>query len=1166
MAGSNETDAAAASLCAREVAAQAERLGVEPAIRLNEFPGWTRKLALGVFVVSITYYAITLVWWFARRKHYLIRKRGSLFMLLTTCGLIYSEIAVLLRVYMGISTFSCDLYHWRLVAMSLIVGPIVTRLILHANGSRFNTMLLERGKRDIAFEEYRDLTVANASRVFLYTFCGMCLRGRRRRPHTRRARLERRETTNVYGLMLAGGFALAPMAYTVSTMLRENLPYGGKGCQGCLGSALDVLVLAITFGVMLVIGCSVIAQTQSGDALGVVAELRKCMGLSVMTAVATAIVMADPGELQRRRIFPLDMIVVPREHSIESYYLLDAVQRYRVMQEQHPSSPLVLDMVFKIYRTFIADNSILQVNVSWNVSRELARAVAALSESEAQVQEPAGDLFDGVLGEVIEMMRRDSFQRFLLSDLSQDYLRRRRTRFGPSPQVGADSDAAAAAATVVAAVIAASEQSDRLRSTGRAALGCIFAELPEEVQIQVIQEHTEESGLQDDTSAKPAASEAGIQKNTSAKPPTSTSSYSSSSSSSSSSSNSGPAQTTAAEVSPITKCEDISYLTYNVWFAEEVALQERIEAIVSSIKAHKPTFVGLQEVTRNILHLLAGPLRALKYDVKIQGAAQQPYFVILATRHRWAWCRERSFRNSQMGRCLLYGGVQIPNGPLMIVGTTHLESAIPPFYGEAMNSPARRAQFQECLDTLDASCADGDATTHKVAVLMGDLNWNEGGRPYKRQPSKRTKILDGDLPLRAGWKDVWSNLLHPAVSFEESCTYDGPGNPMLANSTCFRPDRILASRWIDASAFTETTRDDIVTMGDLGMAHENEKPGANQEGHAQAALRLGLEDAHTHLFEAAIDNAAKGPFRQLSRDIASSEVLNGTAPDDWDTVIEAASMYDSVHGGIGVHPWRVHEFQDAWLDHLEQLLLCHKTLHVGEVGLDGICKPPSTASQHLSQESLAALQQKVFESQFALAARLSRAVSIHCVKSFGLLVDTLLEAARLDDASMPPRILLHSWSGSAETLRQLLSVPKLQTRIFIGVSVHVNARALFRFSLADTSSSPERWTLVDGLSALYDLRNEAPEWIFAGSAVGEESSRLRSRQPWRVHAPKAWSKFCARVQAAGPRLVLESDLSARGDPTMRAASLALAAWMLCDALQVDMHHLRQDYLASSVFQ
>ncbi|KAJ2464879.1 hypothetical protein EV174_006743, partial [Coemansia sp. RSA 2320] len=95
-------------------------------------------------------------------------------------------------------------------------------------------------------------------------------------------------------------------------------------------------------------------------------------------------------------------------------------------------------------------------------------------------------------------------------------------------------------------------------------------------------------------------------------------------------------------------------------------------------------------------------------------------------------------------------------------------------------------------------------------------------------------------------------------------------------------------------------------------------------------------------------------------------------------------------------------------------------------------------------------QVAVLKAQLAIAHELGVPVSVHCVRAFGLLADVLREAAAL-----PPRIMLHSYSGSPEMLRQLFLKGELGARVYVSFSHAVNARSpeKTRLSIKATPSS-----------------------------------------------------------------------------------------------------------------
>jgi TatD DNase family protein len=76
----------------------------------------------------------------------------------------------------------------------------------------------------------------------------------------------------------------------------------------------------------------------------------------------------------------------------------------------------------------------------------------------------------------------------------------------------------------------------------------------------------------------------------------------------------------------------------------------------------------------------------------------------------------------------------------------------------------------------------------------------------------------------------------------------------------------------------------------------------------------------------------------------------------------------------------------------------------GEIGIDKVAKYWPTGIVEFD------LQLEAFKAQLALAARLKRPVSVHCVQAHGALVD-ILRAAKDE---LPPAIALHSFSGKVD--------------------------------------------------------------------------------------------------------------------------------------------------------
>jgi TatD DNase family protein len=142
-------------------------------------------------------------------------------------------------------------------------------------------------------------------------------------------------------------------------------------------------------------------------------------------------------------------------------------------------------------------------------------------------------------------------------------------------------------------------------------------------------------------------------------------------------------------------------------------------------------------------------------------------------------------------------------------------------------------------------------------------------------------------------------------------------------------------------------------------------------------------DAHCHVFESL-------------ESLNSKIILMSCKQTDWHRVIDAYKRHPQlIIPALGLHPWET-EFD---LELLEQMLGDNPRCIVGEIGLDKHRKHQNQVSQ--------------FTSQLALAIKLNRPVSIHCVKMYGSLMDILSS----QKPSIP--IMFHSYLGSLETLRML---------------------------------------------------------------------------------------------------------------------------------------------------
>jgi TatD DNase family protein len=166
-----------------------------------------------------------------------------------------------------------------------------------------------------------------------------------------------------------------------------------------------------------------------------------------------------------------------------------------------------------------------------------------------------------------------------------------------------------------------------------------------------------------------------------------------------------------------------------------------------------------------------------------------------------------------------------------------------------------------------------------------------------------------------------------------------------------------------------------------------------------------LIDAHCHL---------QAPELALWREGAWAScgdmgwLVNGTGADDWEAVqaLEAPEG-SALWTAYGLHPWKAGDAEADWHRKLQSFLEKDpRCVSVGEIGLDRWIEPRNES-----------LQLTHFTRQLRLARELALPPTLHCLRAWGLLVDTLKK-----EGPWPGGFLVHAFSGSVEILHQLIDL------------------------------------------------------------------------------------------------------------------------------------------------
>jgi TatD DNase family protein len=167
-----------------------------------------------------------------------------------------------------------------------------------------------------------------------------------------------------------------------------------------------------------------------------------------------------------------------------------------------------------------------------------------------------------------------------------------------------------------------------------------------------------------------------------------------------------------------------------------------------------------------------------------------------------------------------------------------------------------------------------------------------------------------------------------------------------------------------------------------------------------------LTDAHCHLQDPRL-----GPHLELALEACRSAgisrwILNATRESDWPVVADLADRIAGAGAAFGLHPWWQAERSEGWLGKLEALLQERPAAGIGETGLDRWMPAHDLPDQI-----------EVLRAHLELSRRLSRPISLHCLKAWPELAGVVRDC--------PPSqrgFLLHSYAGPPEMIPQWVRV------------------------------------------------------------------------------------------------------------------------------------------------
>ena len=161
-------------------------------------------------------------------------------------------------------------------------------------------------------------------------------------------------------------------------------------------------------------------------------------------------------------------------------------------------------------------------------------------------------------------------------------------------------------------------------------------------------------------------------------------------------------------------------------------------------------------------------------------------------------------------------------------------------------------------------------------------------------------------------------------------------------------------------------------------------------------------DSHAHYDDAAFDADRDAVLAALPSAGVAGVTNCGVDTASSAACIDLARRYDFCYAAVGIHPEEAAKAAPGDLEKIEALAGAEKVVAIGEIGLDYHWEIPRE------------VQKRLFAAQLALANRLHLPVVVHDREAHA---DTL-ELLR----QYRPRGVVHCYSGSVETARELLAL------------------------------------------------------------------------------------------------------------------------------------------------
>jgi TatD family hydrolase len=385
------------------------------------------------------------------------------------------------------------------------------------------------------------------------------------------------------------------------------------------------------------------------------------------------------------------------------------------------------------------------------------------------------------------------------------------------------------------------------------------------------------------------------------------------------------------------------------------------------------------------------------------------------------------------------------------------------------------------------NCADGSSGS--AAFVTGAIGLAAASQVVvdilSRTDAQREKI---GKPFESGWQSqipAWKNATATAE------TNEGTNVPSSSNN---EHDSIEGAKnnsnnnTKESSSIVQMNEDEEALSDFIGV--EILKQASKDE------LKLSeVFDAHCHWHL----NSNRDAIENLGKEVYKF-ALTCTQPTDWQKAIDISKAFDyNVPVALGSHPWWIHENKahfETWIEELERVVSETPNCIIGEIGLDKIAIPLDGTT-----EADYAFQVVAFQRQLELARKMNKPIAVHCVKATQDIQNALFDS-QTSSTTIP--VLMHSYSGSTEWMRQLVTMKQNKGKdVYFGFSSVVNLRG-WKKTVENIKKCPDdRIVIESDLVSCENVENELRK-IIAMVAKCKNWSVIETARITRVNADRLY--------------------------------------------------------------